>query len=169
MAIRFDQLPADKPGFSLPEKGQYTALIEKAEMKTPKNDPTKPPYLNLTLSLTDAEGKNKGKIFDIISESDNDYVRYKLKRFIEAMRIPITGSIELKDICKVVQGKTMLVDTTIDDKQDPPRAVVDIFNAEIFYPLDQAPVTAPINAPDALASDDEDTPFTVDAPPTTQY
>lgn len=166
MTIRFDQLPADKPGFSI-EKGQYKAFIEKAEMRQSKTDATKPPYLNLTLALTNEAGQSKGKIYDIISESDNDFVRYKIKRFLEALNIPLTGSIELKDVCKIANGKSLFVDIMMDEKQTPPRAVVDIFTNEIFYPLGQENVSAPINAPDAADADDpDDNPFTAETPST---
>lgn len=167
MAIRFDQLPSERPaGFALPDKGQYKAKIEKAEMKQPQ-DAKKPMYLNLTLALTDADGNAKGKVFDIISESESDYVRYKLKRFIMALGVPLTGSIELKDLSKIAQGKDMLVDITIDEKQDPARAVVDIFSNEIFYPLDAPTASTTIDASDA--ADAEDTPFGVDHPTETTY
>ena len=84
----------------------------------------------------------------MITTSDSDYSRYKLKRFIEALELPIKGSFELKDLTKMVQGKKLRVDVAIDDRGDQPKAVVDIFTNEIFYPLeDKTPV---INAADAL-------------------
>lgn len=167
MTIRFDQLPSERPGFTVP-KGQYAALIEKAEMKTSKTDPSKPAYLNLTLAISDESGKGMGKVYDILTESDNEYVRYKLKRFIEAMEIPMTGSIELKDIAKIVSGKRTRVDIMMDEKSTSPRPVVDIFSAEIYYPLTQ-PLDAPINASDATDSEDpDDNPFVADTP-STQY
>lgn len=147
MAIQFNSLPGNKPGFAVPPKGHYIAVIDKAEMKQPK-DPSKDLYLSLTLNLSDETGKSFGKIFDMITTSDSDYSRYKLKRFIEALELPIKGSFELKDLTKMVQGKKLRVDVAIDDRGDQPKAVVDIFTDEIFYPLeDKTPV---INAADAL-------------------
>ena len=164
MAIRFDQLPQEKPGGAVPEKGKYRIKIEKAAMQAPKTaaapgQPAKSNYLALTLALLAKEDGTPatGKIFDNITESDSDYVRYKVKRFIEALKIPVTTSIELKDIAKIVQGKELYADITVDEKATPPRGVVDIFSAEIFYPLDEAAADAPINAPDAADATPEAT------------
>ena len=44
MAINFDALPQSNPSGSNIPKGQYKAVIEKAEMKQGK-DLNKPPYL----------------------------------------------------------------------------------------------------------------------------
>ena len=163
MAINFNSLPNTRPN-QLPEPGKYYATIEKAEMTKPK-DPTRPPYLNLTLALQDKNGKSCGKIFrDILSESDSDIVRYKIQRFITALNLPITDVFELKDLVKIVVGKKMIVDVTIDDpkKKDPnspyaPSPVVDVFSGMIYYPLSEAatlfdtdPIeTEEVNAPDA--------------------
>lgn len=162
MAINFNSLPNTRPN-QLPAPGKYYATIEKAEMTQPK-DPAKPPYLNLTLALQDKNGKSCGKIFrDILSESDSDIVRYKIQRFITALNIPITDVFELKDLAKVVVGKKMIVDVTIDDpkKKDPnspyaPAPVVDVFSGMIYYPLSEAatlfgtdPTEEEVNAPDA--------------------
>lgn len=155
MAINFNTLPSDKPN-ALPEKGSYIATIEKAEMKNPK-DTSKPPYLNLTFALKTPDGKSAGKIFDIISESEHELVRYKLSRFITALEIPITGMFELKDLCKIIQGKTIIIDITKEEKEGQnPRAVVDIFTNQIYYSMkDASEIFAdwtedrPINASDA--------------------
>lgn len=137
MAINFDALPTDKPN-AIPDKGSYIATIEKAEMRNPK-DPKKPAYLSLTYVLKDASGKFAGKLFDGIYESDHDLMRYKLMRFITALEIPLTGSFELKDLCKIIQNKTFIVDITKEDKEgQPPRAVVDIFTNQIYYPMSEA-------------------------------
>lgn len=137
MAINFNALPSDKPN-AIPPKGPYYATIEKAEMKPPK-DTSKPPYLNLVLALKDAAGKSAGKVFDIISESDHELVRYKLQRFITALEIPITGNFELKDLCKIVQSKQLIVDITKEEKEgQAPRAVVDLFTGEVYYSMKQA-------------------------------
>lgn len=163
MAINFNSLPNNRPN-QLPTPGKYYATIEKAEMTKPK-DPTKPPYLNLTLALQDKNGKSCGKIFrDMLSESDNDIIRYKIQRFITALGLPITDTFELKDLVKIVTGKKLIVDVTIDDpkKKDPnspyaPSPVVDIFSGMIYYPLSEAAAlfgtdptgTEEVNAPDA--------------------
>lgn len=136
MAINFNALPSESPNM-LPEKGTYFATIESAEMKAPK-DPTKPQYLNLKLGLKDNMGQSKGKIYDIIAESEHNIVRYKLQRFIKALELPITGEFELADLAKIVTGKKLIVDITIDEKSEPRKAVVDVFSNAIFYPVAEA-------------------------------
>lgn len=161
MAINFNALPNEKPN-ALPNPGTYFATIEKAEMKQP-SDSSKPEYLNLTLALQTKDGKSAGKIFDMLSESDKDLIRYKLARFILALEIPITGAFELKDLTKIVTGKKLIVDVAVDDpkKKNPDspyqaKAVVDVFTNMIYYPLAEASTifgiqapTGEINAPDA--------------------
>lgn len=136
MAINFDQLPNSKPN-AIPPKGPYYALIEKAEMRQPK-DEDKRPYLSLAYSLKNKDGVSQGKLFDILSESDSDIPRYKLQRFITALQIPITGSFELKDLAKIVPGKSFIVDVIEDKRSDRPQATVDVFSGEIYYPLSEA-------------------------------
>ena len=104
MAINFDTLPQENP-FALPTPGLYKATIDDAEMRRNKNDATKPPYLNLKYKLTDMEGKSKGVMFDILSESDSPVVGYKIARFCRACGIPLQGQIELSDLAKIVKGK----------------------------------------------------------------
>jgi len=169
MPINFDALP-DKMTYSIPPKGLYYALIEKAEMKN-SPDPKKSPYLNLTYALTDANGKASGKLFDMISEPNHDLTRFKLRRFIEALGINITGNFELKDIAKVAAGKRILVDVTEDKKSDQPRATVDVFHAQIYYHISEAGQRfqtvegAVINAPDA----EDATPNNTDTPTEVTY
>jgi hypothetical protein len=172
MAINFNELPDNKASSTV-EKGTYIATIEKAEMKQGA-DLDKPMYLNLTLKLSDVDGKDCGKVYDIIAESAHELVRYKLKRFIQATEIPIVGSFELKDLVKIVPNKKIIVCVTVEEKDGkPPRAIVDIFAEGVYYPISQknevfgivpkAP-KAVINAPDAI--DTEDTPFASDPEPT---
>lgn len=133
--INFNSLPQDNPMGGTIDPGCYVATIEKAEMKQGK-DPQKPPYLSLQYGLADSERKNKGKLFDLLVESDHQVVRYKIQRFITALGIPITGNFELKDLCKIVQGKKMIVDVTLDKKQEPARPTVDVFSGAIYYPIE---------------------------------
>lgn len=163
MAINFDALPDKSPNM-LQAKGTYFATIESAEMKQGK-DPAKPPYLNLKFGLKDAMGKSAGKLYDIMAESEHNIVRYKLQRFIKALELPITGEFELADLAKIVTGKKLILDLTIDEKSDPHKNVVDVFSGAIFYPVAEAHTLFPcyavedtgINAPDAEdAKDDTD-------------
>ncbi len=135
-------------------------------MKQPK-DAGKKPYLNLTFSLKDKNGKGCGKLFDILSDSEHQVVLYKLQRFVTALELPIAGNFELSDLAKVVTGKQCILDVTMDTKQSPARAVVDVFAGGVYYPMSEAATIfgatekpaeevpanyfgdTPINAPDA--------------------
>ena len=138
MAINFDSLPIGKPT-NLPEPGPYYATIDNAEMKQ-GFDTTKPPYLNLTMSLKDYTGKSCGKIYDILSESDKELVQYKLARFLIALGLTKLGVFELADLVKVIKNKQLIVDVKIEEAKDgrPARAVVDVFSGSIYYPMSDA-------------------------------
>ncbi len=147
--INFNELPENKPGVgAIIPKGNYIALIEKAEMKQGK-DETKPPYLNLQLDITDPASMTKmGKVWAILTESPSNLPRYQLRRFLEATGLNSLTSFELKDLTKLVVNKKIYVDITPEettDGKEPQRSVVDI-SGEIFYPMEEtenydAPVT----------------------------
>ena len=149
--INFNELPNTKPaGFSTIEKGRYLGTIEKAEMKQGK-DTSKPPYLNITWNLS-KNGKPMGKFFDLITEpGDSDIPRYKLKRFIQALELPITGAFTLADLAKMVPGKSAYIDITIDEKSEPARNQVDVFTGEIYYSVND---TGTENTSDEISASD---------------
>lgn len=139
MAISFDDLPNNKPINTI-TKGTYYATIESAEMRQPK-DPTKPLYLNLLLALKDSSGKSVGKIYDIITESDKPLLKYKLAKFIKALKLEDTlTTFELSDLCKIVKNKELIVDVIPEkkDNEETGRTVVDVFTNEIYYPISEA-------------------------------
>lgn len=155
--INFDSLPTNNPMAGV-KPGTYFATIDKAEMKQPK-DPQKPMYLSVQYTLTTKEGKGAGKLFDILTESDSDVVRYKIGRFITALELPLTGAFALKDLAKIIAGKKLILDVTTDTKSDKPRAVVDVFKGGIYYSLNQPPVEFADTLPqdnEIAASDAED-------------
>lgn len=133
--INFDTLPQSNP-FSTPEPDLYLATIVEANMKMGR-DTSKPPYLNLKYNLKKADGSSGGTLYDIISESESEVVKYKIARFVRACNIPLQGNMELKDLAKVVMGITIAVDVTIDDKGDRPRAQVDLFSREAYYTAEE--------------------------------
>lgn len=149
--INFNSLPTDKPN-NLPETGTYYATIESAEMKQGK-DITKPPYLNISLSLRDKYGKSCGKIFDILAESDKELIQYKIARFLIALDLAKLGSFELTDLVKVIKNKQLIVDVKQEEAKDgyPAKAVVDVFAGNIYYPISEAATifgtTAPTQEP----------------------
>lgn len=149
MAISFDSLP-NAPQANLIPAGAYIATIEKATMKQPKDD-KKPPYLNLQLDIKDAEGKSYGKLFDIITESESEYMRYKLRCFIQAIDVNLGNVFELRDLTKVCVGKKCEVTVTIDEKSTPPRSQINMFAADMYKRIS--------NVVDPFA--DADVPFTM--------
>lgn len=147
--INFNELPNSKPaGFTTIPKGRYLGTIEKAEMRLGK-DASKPPYLSIQWGLV-KDGKPMGKFFDLITEpGDAEIPRYKLKRFIQALELPITGNFTLADLAKMVPNKSAFIDITVDEKSEPARNQVDVFTGEIYYSVNDANVTADeINAED---------------------
>ena len=149
MAISFDSLP-NAPQANLIPAGAYIATIEKATMKQPKDD-KKPPYLNLQLDIKDTEGKSYGKLFDIITESESEYMRYKLRCFIQAIDVNLGNVFELRDLTKVCVGKKCEVTVTVDEKSTPPRSQINMFAEDMYKRIS--------NVVDPFA--DADTPFTM--------
>ena len=114
MAINFSGLPTQRPN-ALPATGTYYATIDSAEMKQGQ-DPTKPPYLNIALSLKDKQGKACGKIFDMLAESDKELVQYKIARFLIALGLDKLGTFELVDLVKIIKGKQLIVDVKQEEE-----------------------------------------------------
>lgn len=145
MSISFDNLPNSIPSgdFPLIPKGKYKATIEKAEMKQPK-DESRPPYLSIVWNVFDKDGKSLGKLFDNLTESDSDYVRFKIRSFIEAIDVNLGKTFELRDLTKVSVGKTCIVSITVDDKSNQPKNQVNIFDnppyAKVLAPAMNTPV-----------------------------
>lgn len=129
--INFDALPQQNP-FAIPDD-IYIARITEALMKKPK-DASKPPYLNLKYDLFNKDGKKAGTLYDIMAESDSSVVQYKIGRFLRACGIPLTGSMELSDIAKIVMNKDIAVDVkTSAKKGEDARTQVDLFGREGYY------------------------------------
>ena len=148
--INFNELPNSKPaGFTTIPKGRYLGTIEKAEMRQGK-DTSKPPYLSIQWGLA-KDGKSMGKFFDLITEpGDAEIPRYKLKRFIQALELPITGNFTLADLAKMVPNKSAFIDITVDEKSEPARNQVDVFTGEIYYSVNDVNLAADeVNAEDA--------------------
>lgn len=138
--INFDSLPKERPNQTIPE-GHYAATIEAAEMK-PAKDPAKPPYLNVRLGIIDVSGNKLGSIFDIFTESKASLQRYKLQRFITALKLDIP-KFELSDLTKIIIGKKIEVDLKIEQQEGyAPRTVVDATTNEIYYPFEDYPFDA---------------------------
>lgn len=158
--ITFNDLPTTNPGGGTIAAGVYRAVVDKAEMRTPK-EASKPDYLALTLKLTNKAGKSAGTVFDNIIESEKPALRYKLGRFVRACGIPLEGSMELKDLAKLVIGKHIVVDIKVGkDQNGNDRAEVDLFGREVYYlPSEFDEVYALVNPEEASAATPKDTSF----------
>lgn len=138
--INFDSLPKTRPNQTIPA-GHYTAIVATAEMK-PSKDTTKPNYLSVRLDIVDMHGNKVGSVFDIFTESEASLVRYKLQRFITALKLSIP-SFELSDLPKIIVNKKLEVDLKIEQQEGyAPRTVVDATSNEIYYPVDDYPFNA---------------------------
>ena len=134
MAINYDALPSSKPQSTLPA-GFYMATIVKAEMKKSTN--TGSEYLSLQYDLNNGAGVT-GKLFDLQMESEKEFLRYKLQRFLTALGLNLSGSFELRDLCKLVNGKKFVVDVTVEDNaQYGKRNTVNSFEHEIYYNINE--------------------------------
>ena len=155
MAINLNELPCTKPVTVLP-KGFYMATILKAEMKISK---TGNPYLSLQYDLNDGASKT-GKLFDLQMESEKEFLRYKLQRFINALQLNLAGSFEMKDLCKLVTGKKLIVDVTSEDSDRGEQNTINSFEHEIYYPISE---WASLKAGTSLDNIIDDVPAPTDA------
>lgn len=154
MAIDFNAIPDEKPSTGSDiAKGQYIAKVIDATM-TPAQQPDKPPYLQNILEITDPESNMVlGRVYDKITESTNKFALYKLGRLLKAADLHFQGKIELKDLAKVIAGKTFKVDIVVEEKEGfAKRSVVDIFSGDIFYPLVEGNTAQPVLEPETQAS-----------------
>ena len=160
MAINMNSLPTEKPSMSsIIPKGSYIAKIVKSEMKSPKSG--KADYFSAECDITDpASNMSMGKFWINLFDSEANLPRYQLGRFIRALGLNIQGEFELKDLTKMVNGKSLIIDICPEDKPDPQRSVLDI-SAECFYPLTTKPaidvvaeeINSVFTAPIASAND----------------
>lgn len=162
MAINYDSLPSSKPQSTLPA-GYYMATIVKAEMKRSAN--TGAEYLSLQYDLNNGKGQT-GKLFDLQMESEKEFLRYKLQRFLTALNLNLTGSFELKDLCKLVNGKKLVVDVGVEEnEQYGKRNTVNSFEHEIYYTINEwASLTAAPMSPFDAVEEDIPTPTDADIP-----
>lgn len=156
--INFNTLPTENASqYAVIPKGSYIAKIVKSEMRTPNQDRgPRPDYLNVECDITDpASNVSMGKFWIRLFESEANLPRFQLRKFIEALNLRITGEFELKDLTKMINGKSLVVDICPD--KEGKQSIVDI-SADCFYPLESntrtavdeeinAVFTAPISEP----------------------
>ena len=128
MAIDFDALTSDINSQAVIPAGRYKATVKKAEMRNPK-DVSRPPYLSIVWTVKDDEGNNLGDIFDAFTEPDPEkpLIQYKLRCLIEALGLKVT-KFELRDLTKISVGKSCEIAIKLDESQETPRDVIDVFN-----------------------------------------
>lgn len=107
--VNFDA-PVTKPaGQSKAEVGPQSAEINKVELKKSK---TGTEYLSVWLKLDKG-----GMAFESFFDSDKEFPIYKLRRFLEAIKVELSGSLTLKDIAKFIKVGTKLdIIIAVDDK-----------------------------------------------------
>ena len=161
MAINYDALPSTKPQNVLPA-GYYQATIVKAEMKKSKN--TGNDYLSIQYDLNNGAGIT-GKLFDLQMESEKEFLRYKLQRFLTALKLNLSGSFELRDLCKLINGKKLIVDVSVEDTDQGKRNAVNSFEHEIYYSINEwASLTAATPSPFDAVEEEVPTPSDADVP-----
>ena len=167
MSVNFDKLPSSNPS-NVPAPGFYKFTVTKADMKQGK-DTAKPPYLSLSLGLVDKFGKKHGNLFDGQYDSDAPAIQFKLSRFILACGLDLHGSMELKDLAKIVVNRSGVVEVeNVPDSRDATRlqAKARLFGSDCYWPLDKfdslvsdaATVKGTPDADEAFEFSDEDAP-----------
>lgn len=140
MAIKFDNLPADKPNNNSVSKGRYSATVFKSEIQKGKTSGNE--YLNVSFQL-DGGGFVNENYFD----SDKPFLMYKLGQLLKACQITLEGEGTLKDVKKVIQGKKVIIDVDVNDKG---YGCVDYSgNNDGLYPINNAPIDKKYGAEEA--------------------
>lgn len=130
MAINFDALPTsqgftDKPLF---ENGMYPMTIKAAAMKDGR--------LEVRFQADDAANKRSTDVWDNFFDSEKPLPQFKLGQLIRALKIPLTGTFELKDLPKIIMEKQCMGAVKIEQNEGyRPRNVIDAFHDDIFLPM----------------------------------
>jgi len=141
MAIQFDNLPYSKPGKAT--TGRFQATITKVE-----NTVSQAGNENLVVSFQTTEGDTIREWFQDLPAK---FVQYKLQRLLTASKVKLTGQGTLKDVGKVVLGKTVMIDVGLNDKG---YGVIDFSgNNEGLYPVD-VPTELDAEVANAITDDD---------------
>lgn len=156
MAINFDALPKERPegsgGFKLVPTGFRRMTIIETSVRPGSNGD----YIQVVLE----DDETKSRIYDFISSSEKPAIQYKLSRLISACKLPLSGSLELADLAKLLNNRKLVVDVkhAKDDYQstkqgkDVDKAEVDIFSNDIFYtPEEYATLVPEASAPENTA------------------
>lgn len=172
MGLNFDNLPTEYTGgskFEPAAPGFYRATIEDAKIDTGSNGK----YMIVVLVL---DSPNKNKIWDRhFYNSEKDFPLYKLRRFLEATGLNLSGHIvEMEDVVKLLKDKQLVVDVKIEeDNKGRDTNVVEPFENKIYYPITewaaltggQAVQATPVVADPTPGADDLPFPIAEEDPP----
>lgn len=153
MAINFDALSKDRGGngFAPVEPGTYKATITNVELKQSKSGN---PMLNLSYDLFDLEtGTKAGTMFDTVVYTENSFVQFKLRCFVEAldvMKYFEDGNFDFEGLSKIIKGISLKVVTDLEEYNGKKRARISFEGTSNGYaPLTTTSIEG-INAADAI-------------------
>lgn len=133
MAINFDKLPTERSSANIVAPGIYKFEIIKAEMR-PAYDAADPDFLGINMKLTTLDNKVAGFLNDKIVENPKPQVGYKIQRLIRATGLELEGTVELKDIGKLLVGCKGFVDvTTFTTPEGREISIVNLFDHDCYY------------------------------------
>lgn len=149
MAIQLDQLPQERPAnnneYPLVPEGKQFLKIKEASFKTKQETGSK--WIEIIF-----ENSTGSRIYDRVFDSSKPAPQFKLSRLLKAAGIPLSGAIEMQDLAPLLTGKEMYADVKHEENNyyDPPRmeATIDMFSADIFYPITDTPDPVGQQAPE---------------------
>ena len=106
--LNFSKLPTAKPNNNSVAEGTYNATIFKSEMR--KSKTTDNEYLNVSFKLDEG-----GFVNENYFDSDKPFLQYKLGQLLKACKVTLAGEGTLKDVQKVIQGKKVIIDVSVND------------------------------------------------------
>lgn len=154
--LNYNALPKDKPagsGFTVVPDGNYIATIKTAVMKKGKDSGND--YLEIQMQCISEDGKHSAIVYDKLFDSDKPLLQYKMKRFLDGIKVNLQGDFTLADLSKVIVGKRLVV--VLKTEENPgysPRNAVNAFDDNVYMPLTQNNTPVP-----AHPADNSDLPF----------
>lgn len=113
MAIVFDEIPDKKPSQRTQvEPGQYLGTVVKAEMLTGKSSGNE--FLSVAFKL-----EKGGFVNEAFTDNEKPFNQWKIGRLCKACGVSLVGEFQLKDLTKVIKGKEVLLDVTMNDRGYP--------------------------------------------------
>ena len=106
--LNFSKLPTAKPNNNSVAEGTYNATIFKSEMRKGKTSDNE--YLSVSFKLDEG-----GFVNENYFDSDKPFLQYKLGQLLKACKVTLAGEGTLKDVQKVIQGKKVIIDVSVND------------------------------------------------------